>query len=325
MTTDRLMIFRTGPLAVLAMANLASVIICAWPVNQSHLKTLATRKAPFTGREPSSPEEEIQWDHSEAWLESLAESDRKMAIKALRSFQSWLEEKPPAFQARLLSLSSREREELIDRTRQREREGPLSGLIHPSVLTESWADEFREFLSIKLLPRLTESELEELDKAASGERKAWLSCVARLAHDHLYLPQGPASVLAAKDLSTTWSKEFHSLDGETRKRLQSLEGRWPDFALSLLSAVELAKKTIPADPLGPCRWEDMPLPWQTALQSKNMPQQLNAEKNRIQPYEGNWPAYPRKFLEALRRKGLGPTGVRLPGPLTVWRGAFDSR
>ena len=88
MTTDRLMIFRTGPLAVLAMANLASVIICAWPVNQSHLKTLATRKAPFTGREPSSPEEEIQWDHSEAWLESLAESDRKRSEEHTSELQS---------------------------------------------------------------------------------------------------------------------------------------------------------------------------------------------------------------------------------------------
>lgn len=325
MTNEHLMIFRTGPLAILAMANLAIVVICAWPASQSKLKNMAIRGTPFSGQEPRSPKEETLWDDSENWLESLTESDRKMAITALRSFQAWVNEKPPAFQARLLSLPARERQELIERTRQREREGPLSGLIHPTVLTESWMEEFREFLSIKLLPRLTDSELEELEKAASGERRAWLACVARLAHDHLHLPQGPSSVLAVKDLSVEWSLAFHSLDAETRKRIQSLDGRWPDFALALHASLEAAKRPVPLDPLGPCRWEEMPLPWQMALQSKNSTQPLNADRNRLQTFEGKWPAYPQKFLETLRRRGLGTTGVRLPGPLTVWRGAFDSR
>jgi len=325
MTNDRLMIFRTGPLAILAMANMAAVLICTWPVSHSQLKNLAIRKAQLSGQEPRSPEEEARWDDSENWLENLSESDRKIAITAIRSFQAWVNEKPTTFQARLLSLPAREREELIERTLQREREGPLSGLIHPSVLTESWMEEFREFLSIKLLPRLTDSELEELDKAASGERKAWLACVARLAHDHLHLPQGQSSVLAVKDLSAEWALAYQSLDGETRKRLQSLDGRWPDFALALHASVEAAKRSVPADPLGPCRWEEMPLPWQMSLQSKNSTQPANADRNRLQPFEGKWPAYPRKFLETLRRRGLGTIGVRLPGPLTVWRGAFETR
>lgn len=325
MTNDRLMVFQTGFLVILAVANLATVVICAWPVSLSQLKIIAIHKAPFSGQQPRFPEEEARWDDSENWLESLGESDRKIAITALRSFQAWFNEKPLAFQARLLSLPLREREELIERTLQREREGPLSGLIHPSVLTESWMEEFREFLSIKLLPRLTDPELEELDKAASGERRAWLACVARLAHDHLHLPQGPSSVLAVKDLSAEWSIAYQSLDGETRKRLQSLDGRWPDFALALHASVEAAKRPVPADPLGPCRWEEMPLPWQTALQTKNSTQPPKADRNRLQQFEGKWPEYPRKFLESLRRKGLGTTGVRLPGPLTVWRGAFDSR
>lgn len=312
-------------MAVLALANLATVVMCTWPVNGSHLKDLAVRETQFERQEPRSPEDAKRWEYSEAWLEGMTESDRRMAITALRSFHSWVGEKPPAFQARLLSLPAGEREDLIERTRQREREGPLSGLIHPSVLVESWLDELREFLSIKLLPRLTERELEELEKNASGDRKAWLACVARLAHDHLHLPQGQASILTVRELPGVWTRALQSLDEETRKRLESLEGRWPDFAISLHSAVGAGKGEIPRDPLGPCRWEEMPLQWQSALQTKSGNQPPDTEKNRIQSLEGRWPEYPRKFLEALRRKGVGMTVIRLPGPPSVWRGAFDSR
>lgn len=325
MTPDRATILRTGPLAILVLVNLAAVVLCAWPPSKARLKFLAFRDADIHAPQPETQVEEKQWEASEAWLEYMTESERKKAIAALWSFQAWLREKPEEFQNRLLSMPPREREDLIERTRQREREGPLAGLIHPSILAESWFDEFREFLSIRLLPRLSDSELAALEKAASGDRKAWLANVARLAHDHLHLPQGPSSVMNRKGLSRDWDAAFQSLAPETRKRLETLEGRWPDFAILLHNAVTEGNGKVPPEPLGPSRWEEMPVPWQLALQSKSPNWPREVEKNRLRALEGQWPAYPRKILEMLRTKWVAPAPIRLPGPLPVWRGVLDLR
>jgi len=314
-----------GPLAVIAVSNMGAVVLCAWPVPASLLKNIAMSRAAESNH-PSAPTgHETQWYESEAWLDGLNDTGRRQAIKALRAFESWIREKPESFQSRLMALNSREREELITRTRQREQEGPLSGLIHPSVASEAWLEEAREFLSIKLLPRLDESELMELEKAASGEKKTWLTCFARLAHDHIHLPQGPTSVTGIKNLPPHWKKSFEKLDPTSRKRLEALEGRWPDFAIALYSSVIEARQSVPAEALGPCRWEEMPGPWIAALQPKGFPSLANLERNKLQSYEGQWPAYPRQVLESLRRRAVSLPTIRLPGPALVWRQAFDSR
>lgn len=314
-----------GPLVVIAMANLAAVVLCAWPVGQTTLREIVWRElAPPAGDSVPGPGEGEAWDRSEMWLEHMDNHDRKAALTALRSFRAWLEDKPQAFQSRLMKLPLKERQDLIDRTRQRERDGPLSGLIHPSVSSEPWIDDCREFLSIKLMPRLTEPEIVNLERAAAGDRKEWLVCLARLAHDHLHLPQGKSSVMTLADLPPDWISRVHSMAPETQKRLQSHEGRWPDFAISVYQTAS-EHPPVPMTPLGPCRFEELPLPWQSALATRFPFPQIDPERRRLEEASGRWPDYPRLVLEQLRRRGSAFNPVRLPGPTQVWRSAFETR
>lgn len=317
----------TGPLVVIAVANLTAVVLCAWPVGPETLRKLVnfeiSRPADDTSDTPD-PSELESWDHSEMWLDGLSNHDRKEALAALRSFRTWLNDKPAAFQSRLMKLPLKERQELIDRTRQRERDGPLSGLIHSSVSSEPWIDDCREFLSIKLMPRLSELEMADLERAALADRKGWLVCLARLAHDHLYLPQGKSSVLTLADLPADWNSCIHAMDVETQKRLQTLEGRWPDYAIAVYQAAS-ARPPIPSSPLGPCQFEELPMVWQGAMTTRFPVFQVDLEKRRLNGVNGRWPDYPRMVLEQLRRRGssLGP--IRLPGPIQVWKSAFESQ
>lgn len=316
-----------GPLVVLALANLGAVVLCAWPVGHETLRAIAHFETthPVDDVAPSPDPNKIDaWNISEMWLDGLNNHDRKEALTALRSFRAWLQEKPMTFQTRLMKLPLKERQELIDRTRQRERDGPLSGLIHSSVSSEPWIEDCREFLSIKLMPRLSEQEMADLERAALADRKGWLVCLARLAHDHLYLPQGKSSVMTLADLPADWNNRVRSLDTETRKRLQSLEGRWPDYAIAVHGAVS-AHPPIPSTPLGPCRFEELPQPWQVAMTTRFPMLQLEFEKRRLEGVNGQWPEYPRLVLEQLRRRGSAIAPIRLPGPIQVWRSAFETR
>ncbi|MFM8724266.1 MAG: hypothetical protein ACKON9_03990, partial [Planctomycetaceae bacterium] len=108
-----------GPLAVIAVSNMCAVVLCAWPVPASVLKNIAMQRA-AEGNHPLAPTgHETQWAASEGWLDGLNDTGRRQAIKALRAFESWLREKQESFQSRLMALNSREREDLITRTRQR--------------------------------------------------------------------------------------------------------------------------------------------------------------------------------------------------------------
>lgn len=161
--------------------------------------------------------------------------------------------------------------------------------------------------------RLTREQVQELrlrrQATAEGYWFTYGALLLRLSEQYPTLPRPKSGnpIVRPADLPRGYTP---IRDGPGR--LRSFTGKWPDFALEV---ARLSRGNGKLEPLGPCRPEEFTDPVrqfvQTALD--------DADRKKLQPFLGRWPAYPQKLIELAREKNLSVPEVMLPGEPKKWQ------
>ncbi|HEV3146429.1 MAG TPA: hypothetical protein VGZ47_21255 [Gemmataceae bacterium] len=109
-----------------------------------------------------------------------------------------------------------------------------------------------------------------------------------------------------------------------QNRLQSKEGKWPDYPLEVTAVVhKRAEKgkdfKEPKEQLGPSKPEDFPLAVQNFIHaSLETALKDPAEKDKLTKAQGHWPEYPLALEELARKHNLSIPELMLPGSPQQW-------
>lgn len=162
--------------------------------------------------------------------------------------------------------------------------------------------------------RLTREELITLrsHREAAMQDGYWLSYGAfllRLSEQHPTLPRPKTGkpIVEPGQLPSGYTAQG--------PRVRQAAGRWPDFAL------DVARANPKAPPLGPCKPDEFTDPVQKFIREKL----TDADRKRLEPFEGRWPQYPQRLIELARSQNLSVPEVMLPGEPKRWQEMYQLR
>jgi len=283
------------------------------------------------------------------WLDRLAEEDRRQIedagdtserlrlIKEIRDRQ-WIERLPRTVREELRNTPADGWAMRVAQLREQERrqrklwQRPLGagpgprGAKQPSRLHD-FPKEVQEFVEKHLLPRLTADE--ELHyRRSEGQWPAFPLLLIHLSERYPVLPPLPAPqrpITHYEDLSEqarriAGPKTFWERRSEEWKKLQLVEGKWPQWAETMVTLLtDEQRKTMP--PLGASRPREFPIAVQTFLETTLRIKVKGAEFRKLRETEGKWPDYPRRLLDLAHKHHLQVPGMSLPGPAELWEDA----
>ncbi len=268
------------------------------------------------------------------WLERLPEderhrieetenlSERLDLIRTIRERQ-WIESLPRKVRDELMKVPPAERSRRVARLREEERlhrvawRRPLRAadrLRQPSRLAELPV-EAKEFVEKQLLPHLTPDERKRFE-AAQGHWPEFADTVKELARKHPVLPPLPKPVVRYEQLpekakieagpKTSWEKRE-----DNWSKLQSDEGKWPEWALTFHSLLEPQQRHH-MPPLGASRPGEFPAKTREFI-GKTLSQKATvSEWRELRSLEGKWPDYPLRLLRLAEKHHLEVPGMSLP-------------
>jgi hypothetical protein len=269
------------------------------------------------------------------WLEHLPEEDRRQVeaasdsaerlrvIKALRQ-REWLARLPRAVRERVQKApEGPERDALLANLRTEERRWrqewqmalrppePPPAPFRPTRLSE-FGPEVQEYVQKSLLPSLPEEQRKHLAAEEGKPRLAYATALMHLAERHP-TPLPPANtvgVVNAGGLPRPYRERvLPKLIDKELKELQTVEGRWPDYALALTLASGKHRLGRPGKPLGPTTPEGYTPAVQELIKLLARDPEAAAALDRV---KGFWPEYPRTVMRLAAERGLRVPGTYLP-------------
>lgn len=281
------------------------------------------------------------------WLEGLPreqreriqQADRVERLKIIRELRQkeWVEHLPFQTRAEILQLPEMARPVLIEKIKQQEQDRQTrtrlalklrAGLAghpdHPALLADFPAD-VRRFVATSLINYLDPAERVRLDQLEGGW-PAYAQTILELSRKHPILPplrDGYATRYL--ELPVEWKRALPRRQLEVNGRLEiirTVEGKWPDFALTVARMVGDPKGDLP--PLGASKPEDFSPEIQTYIQEQLLPMLEDGEKDKLTSTEGHWPEYPLLLHEYAEKKDLPIPGMSLPGGRTFWEKVRDA-
>jgi hypothetical protein len=278
-----------------------------------------------------------------AWLERLDEKDRQQiesapdaekklqVIKGLREAE-WLAHLPRADREQIDAAAPADRPALIASLRKREHDKRnqwqlafrMQGDAAPPRMPADVWPRVRLYVDKSLIPSLTQAEREELRKASLSGGPEHAQKLMALAEKHPVLvpPSEHVGVIWLNQLPETFRQALFGRPGKSRgfegrvfKELRDLQGRWPDFALSVERQATNRKVALPEKPLGPCTQEEfVPAVRKFIDELRKDP----AAAKKLDEAQGKWPDYPFAVMELAREKNRKVPGTFLPGSKEVW-------
>jgi hypothetical protein len=275
-----------------------------------------------------------------AWLERLSEEERQhieaaadwheklSRIEAIRE-KRWIERAPRKVREELAKLPPDERTARVTQLRKQERQQrkqwqrPLSigpRPVKPLTHLSDFSPEVQEFVKKQLLPRLNAEERKQYHQAEG--RPGFAFVVKHLAERHPVLPPLHRSVtryeeLPVKAKGIAGAKIIWERRIETWKKLQQVEGIWPEWAEMFVSLLPpQQRKAMP--PLGACHPHDFSADIQTFIKTSLKAKVKPAEMHKLKEAEGKWPAYPIHLLKLAHDHNLQVPGMSLPGSAELW-------
>jgi hypothetical protein len=286
-------------------------------------------------------------DRYAAWLERLDDRDRQRiesapdeakkldVIKELRE-REWVAHLAKASRDQIEQAAPDARPALIEQFRQRERQRRAEWQLAlrnpgeaaaPPTLPAFWP-QVQVYVRKSLLPTLTHTERDELDKAS---RKSWPEYARQLTalaetHPILVPPSDRPGAVTFKDLPPGYVQTLLGRPGKPKtfdnhgfKELRDLQGRWPDFALAVVRVARGRKVALPDKPLGPCKPDEF-LPRVRQFIDDQLRKDPAAAR-KLDEAQGKWPEYPFAVMELAREKNRRVPGTFLPGPKEFWEKA----
>jgi hypothetical protein len=238
---------------------------------------------------------------------------------------------PRKLQDEINNLPSDQRAEGLRKLR--DKEGELrklwmsaSGLLKakPERLGE-FPVEVQTFVRDYLEKRLNEYEKQQL-KAAEGSWPNYARMIYDLYERHPQLPYlaktGP--VTSVDQLKTILSPEIKTalFRGFRMGQLEKLQGKWPEFALQVVSFVEGGDKNL-SSPLGASKLDEFPADMRSFIDNNLMRVLKEKEKDleSLKNLEGRWPGYPIRVRTLAERYDIVIPGLSIPGPPALWKSA----
>ncbi len=284
-----------------------------------------------------------------AWLERLPEGDRQSVLSAagperlriireLRERQ-YLERLPSKERELVAALSPQERRAQLERNRKEERqlrracvelasrrpEIPARPVAAPPKPTrrEDFPADIRAYIDLVLWRQIKGDEIERLNKAEGAPWPTLARTILELAEKHPVklpgpvhgpshfreLPEGVRAAMPPKDLPAP-----------VRKRLNDLQGRWPEFAEEFTAVARQRGASLPRQ-LGPAHPRQFEAPVAQFIERTLPPKLTESEKTALKSAEGHWPDYPRQVMDLAARHGLQVPLMQLPGPSELWERA----
>jgi hypothetical protein len=242
--------------------------------------------------------------------------------------REWIERLPRKVREDLEKLSPKERAAQVIQLREQERQQrilwlrPLgaAGPARQATHLADFSPEVKKFVEKELLPHLTPEERRQYD-SAQGHAPDFALKVKELARHHPVLPPLPshrpiahfddlpdrATVVAGAKVQ--WEKR-----SDAWNTLQRVEGRWPEWALTLHSLLsQQQRQQMP--PLGASCPPDFSVEVREFIK-KTLTQKVTFEEwKELRSLEGKWPDYPQRLLRLAEKHKLDVPGMSLPG---VW-------
>jgi hypothetical protein len=185
--------------------------------------------------------------------------------------------------------------------------------------------EVQSFVKKSLLPVLGEEEKRRL-QTAEGRWPLYARVLVQLADRHpVQLPPGATDTFGPlypnqlpKDLRDRLLGR--RLEQANRTLLHQAEGKWPDYALAVVTLAREKKLVVPPSFFAgcPCRPQEFNPAVQNFLEKELFPLLSPAEQDMLGELEGQWPDYPRAVMELGRQQNLTVPGTQLPGPADFW-------
>jgi len=278
-------------------------------------------------------------DRYVTWLDRLKETDpndwqrindaedpkeRLQRIKEVRDRQ-WVDRLPRPLRERVQAESKDKRPKVIEELRKKERERNLEWQLanrhnQPRRLAD-FPPEVQTFVQESLRPVLGPEERQQL-KNAEGQWPLYARTLVELADRHpVILPGSPAGPTRPQLLMGEAQRFFKTLPPSSptatqRRRLSQVEGKWPDYGITLTELARNAKVQLP--PFGPCKPENFSPAVREFIDKTLMKKLSEQEQTDLKKEEGMWPEYPRMLLQLSRQHKLEIPGMKLPGPREFW-------
>jgi hypothetical protein len=276
-------------------------------------------------------------DRYAAWLGTLSPADRRQIESASDSAErlgvvreirerEWIDRLPKARRDQVLKAPPDKRAALLADLRRQEHDRHLEWLPAPGAepaparpwpptRTGELPPEVQNYVTLYLTPRLNKEDRDRF-KNAEGQWPLYGKVLLELADKHPVFAPGPPGPTSIAALPKEVKECVQQLPMEERRRLNRLEGHWPEFGMAVTAMVRKSG-TMPRE-LGPCHPKELPPDVQQFL-DKSLRLKLGPEgEKRLADAEGRWPDYPRMILELSRRHGLPVPGATLPGPPDFW-------
>jgi hypothetical protein len=271
-----------------------------------------------------------------AWLEQLPEADRQRVlaaanpaerlrvIKEIRERQ-WLQQLPRKVREGLEKVPPQERAKETARLKQEERlhRRQWQRVPRPPARLGDFSPRVQAFVNEKLLPRLSPTEKERLDKA-QGRWPQYAHTLVVLAEKHPVLPALPPPYAAPthyRDLPLEVRQKLPVAQLRARKlwgKLQKVDGQWPEFPLAVVAAYKELHNGAAPPPLGASRPGEFPAAVKGFIE-KGL-RKFKDDAQHLRAAEGKWPDYPELLLKLARKHHLTVPGMTLPGPPELWDG-----
>lgn len=243
--------------------------------------------------------------------------------------REWIERLPRKMRDDLEKLPPKERAAYTIQLREQERQQrilwlrPLgsSGTLRQEARLAELPPEVKKFVEKELLPHLTPEERKQYD-SVQGHAPDFGQKVKELAKRHPVLPPLPpphkpiehfddlpdaAKVVAGA--KPNWEKRSDAWEA-----LQRVEGKWPEWALTLRSLLsDQQRHHLP--PLGASRPADFPTEVREFIRKTLSKKATVEEWKELRSLEGKWPDYPLRLLRLAEKHKLDVPGMSLPG---IW-------
>jgi hypothetical protein len=276
-------------------------------------------------------------------------SHRLGEIRELRERQ-WVDSLPPAHREKLTGLKPADKAELIGQWRKAEAERrdewdfvrehaddiaanrvpwPFDDPARRREVVEFVRATFHTDDSKK--SRLTANEFDGVRKALAeaNEKQGWAwHAYGKMAYDltrkyEVYLLPEPIDAEKAVTRPDQLPKQLERIfdKGLGAKAVQSVVGKWPDFAL-VVHAFPQGPKADRLPPLGPAKPGDFREPLRTFVTRELARALSGPEKQKLDASEGRWPDYPREVVRLAKQHNLSAPSLMLPGPPRQWEATY---
>ncbi len=277
-----------------------------------------------------------------AWLERLPEPDRQRIAQADRADRvrvvrevrqrQFYDRLPARLRVALAQLPEPELRAQLDRLRREERQlrlacSQLAAARPAAPFKPTRLDDFppdvRGYVANVLWHQMKPDEKEQLKTADGAPWPLLARTILELAEKHPVKFPGPVtgpSHIGDLPAGVRGAMPPKDLPPAQRKRLNELQGRWPEFAVEYSAIARQRGVTLPRQ-LGPCHPKQFDAPVALFIDHTLLPKLTDAEKEELKAAEGHWPDYPRLLVELAKKHGLEIPYLRLPGPRDLWQRA----